>query len=246
MPFILPDTDLSQANVGTSGFIDLSKVGIGAGATSTNPANTQNLPSVLLLNDSSCNLQITFDQSGQGFTLPSGAWIPAQLPLGTSKINYVVLSLNMSKLLATLHATYFQPGEQVTVPQTGNNPTTGAQNKIFIDTQNAASAVTITYTNLDPTKRIYLLGFDITGDKAAAANTGQVKIQNLVDPVTGNTFNDLIYYINQGTGGTTPYSIRFPFQACSGLGNANGTVNIKIVTPSLSAGAFIVIYQQIY
>lgn len=241
MSFILPDTNLLTAIVGTSGSIDLTKVGVSAGGVSANPSLLKNPASVSLLNESSCTLQITFDQSGQGFTLPGGGWTSSPIPPGASKINWIVTGFNGNRLASTLHATYFMPGEQSSVPQYGSQSTLGAQNNIFIDTQNIAGGVTLTYTALVATQRIYLLGFDLTGDKAAATNTGLITIQSLVNPINGNTYNDLKYYINQTTLGTTPLQERFPFQACSALG---GT--ITILNPNMSAAVWLVVFYQIY
>lgn len=131
------------------------------------------------------------------------------------------------------------PPTEISTPP--SNPIAGnTQANIWVDTQIASSGGNIQYFSTAP-QSIYLLGFDITGDKAASVSTGVVKIQNLANPLTGDIYNDLVYYVNQGTNGTTPIQERFPFTLRTVPG---GTLNI--VRPNMAATIYIVVFYQIY
>jgi hypothetical protein len=125
MPIPLADTDLSSVSVGSTGSIDLTPIGVGAGGVSSNPAFTKQQASVFLANESGAGLRIAFDVSGQGLTLPAGAWGPLALPLGTSKVTWVVAYKISNPAVQTLFATYFAPGEPVTSFVLGNSPIGG-------------------------------------------------------------------------------------------------------------------------
>lgn len=77
---------------------------------------------------------------------------------------------------------------------------------------------------------VYLRHFVVTGDKAAAANAGQLHVTGLFDP-SSQAFTDLYYFVNQGPQGTTIISEFFdpPLQT-----NASGAITFTF--PNLSNG----------
>jgi hypothetical protein len=127
MSIPLPNVDLSSAVVGSKGFIDLKNVGAGAGGVSANPSMQNSPPTLVMFNDSGCTLTITYAQTGNGFKMPAGAWIPAPLPPGENQINWSVDFVLQNAPISLLLCTYYAPGENIPTSFTlGNSPIGGA------------------------------------------------------------------------------------------------------------------------
>jgi hypothetical protein len=125
MPLSLPDTDLSSTSVGSTGFVDLTNAGIGAGGTSSHPSLTLQPAHLYLVNESGAGLRLTFDRSAQGRTLPAGGWGVLAIPPGSSRLNWYVLYKISNPAVQTLYTDFFQSGEPVTEFSLGNSPIGG-------------------------------------------------------------------------------------------------------------------------
>lgn len=127
MSIPLPNTDLSAAIAGSTGSIDLTKVGVGAGGVSANPSMLNKPANMFLFNESGCTLTITFQQSGSGFKLPAGGWTITPLPPGEYLIKWSVDFLLTGAPISLLLCTYYAPGEPTpTNFALGNSPIGGA------------------------------------------------------------------------------------------------------------------------
>lgn len=128
MSFSLPAIDTTGFTTATVGTIDLNKVGISAGGISANPSVLNNPAHIYFFNDSGVGFQMVFKESGKGFDLPAGAWIPISVLPGNTILTYSVLYvLGTSALVNKVMMTYYRPGEPL--PQAvnlGNSPIGGA------------------------------------------------------------------------------------------------------------------------
>ena len=170
------------------------------------------------------------------------------MPNGTS---FNLLASQPSVLLATgslnFSVIYYNPGEKSPYPPTQINPSVqtyqqgGAQSNIWAFNVAAGAGGTDTTTALNG-QSIYLHGFDVTGDKSASLNTGIIRIDGLVNPLSGNTLNQLKFYVTQGpTTGTTPMSIRFPVTLQTA---PNGT--LTFTWPNMASDIEVVEYYEVY
>lgn len=125
MPLSLPDTDLSSTSVGSTGFVDLTNVGVGAGGVSANPSLITKSATLHIGNESGSAIRLTFDRSAQGRTWYAGAWGFLPIPPGSSRLNYVVLNKISNPAIQTLFVDYFAPGEMLASLSLGNSPIGG-------------------------------------------------------------------------------------------------------------------------
>jgi ABC-type sugar transport system substrate-binding protein len=124
----------------------------------------------------------------------------------------ITLNTSQANLVANWYdASELQPypptsmGNLIQAPgQGGGNVQQGT---IYIDTV-AAGGTLIMSTQ---TQNIFIYGFDITGDKSAAVNTGKMSISGLYDPKTMTPLGtNPSWWINQGPSGTAFMDPRFP------------------------------------
>lgn len=164
--------------------------------------------------------------------------------------NYVVTPSGNSFSVPTqslnLIVTWYAKGEMEPYPPTQVNPGVitasqqGAQaNNGTLTVQNVAAGGSLNIST--QTQNVYIYGFDITGDKSAAPNTGFMTITGLYDPKSGITIGTLGWWINQTSTGTQPLSIRF--------GNKLQGLQPNPVVfhfPSMSAGVAMTAYMDQY
>jgi hypothetical protein len=180
MSIPIPNVDLSSAVVGTTGIIDLSRVGVGAGGVSSNPVTIARPSHLWMFNDSGCTLTCTFGQTGNGFKLPAGGWTTIDLPPGEFQIKWVVDFVLTNAPISLLMSTYYGPNENLPASYTlGNSPIGGAVQATgggvvtadhLINTGNAASGSSI----------ISIRETGATGDQINADNQGNFLVQDYV------------------------------------------------------------------
>ncbi len=110
--------DTTSLTTGQTGTISLKNVGMSAA-----PANYQTPPNIQFYNESGVGFLITFQQGGNSFFLPAGAWNTVPLTPGESGINWTVKYVLQNQPVAQLITVYFFPGENVpSVGTLGNSP----------------------------------------------------------------------------------------------------------------------------
>jgi hypothetical protein len=123
MSIPLPTVNLANVNVGQSGTISLTNVGVSAGGVSANPAGTQGAGNLHIFNESGSGLLISFLTDGSAFYLPAGGWVDKVLRAGEQGIRWTVLYNLPNPPVTLLLVTYYYPGEPLPrVPMLGNSP----------------------------------------------------------------------------------------------------------------------------
>lgn len=108
MSLSLPDIDLTGVVVGQSGFLSFQNAGVSA-----DPSFTKNMPKLHFHNESGSGLRITFQLSGDTFTLPAGAWKKQMLIPGESGYSWQVLYNLPNPPVTTLFTDYYYPNEPI-------------------------------------------------------------------------------------------------------------------------------------
>lgn len=117
MSIPLPDTDLSSAQVGSTGEIDFGYVGLPGHPPGGGQAN------LFLANESGAGLQITWVGGPGGFPLMSGAWGVFPVPPNATGIKYLVNYILPNAQVSKLVGAYYNPNETPPTTMTlGNSP----------------------------------------------------------------------------------------------------------------------------
>lgn len=103
------------------------------------PSAAEDVPHLVIFNESGCLLKISMPESAQSKTLPAGRWLDIPIPPHESAVNYQVDAIATGGAFSNLLADYFLPGEPVDALGTlGNSPIQGtvtmANNPIILST----------------------------------------------------------------------------------------------------------------
>lgn len=121
MAILLPQVDLSNATIGTSGTVSFNNAG------PTSSLGQYKTPAVIqVYNESGCGLDLAFISSGQKTFLPAGGWSQFSLTPGESGYTYTVVYTLTNANVSILKTIYYLPGEQIVpIAQLGNSPIGG-------------------------------------------------------------------------------------------------------------------------
>jgi hypothetical protein len=108
MSISLPDINLASVTVGQTGKLSFQQAGVSA-----DPSFTQNQPKVRFHNESGSGLRISFNLSGDTFTLPAGAWKTSLVIPGESGYSWQVLYNLPNPPVTTLFTDYYYPNEPI-------------------------------------------------------------------------------------------------------------------------------------
>jgi hypothetical protein len=174
MSIPLTNTDLSAATAGSTGIIDLTRVGVGAGGVSSYPGTLNTPAHLFMFNESGCALTLTFGQTGNGFKLPAGAWTLVPLPMGEYQIKWSVDFLISGGPISLLLCTYYAPGEPTPSSfSLGNSPIGGAV------TTSTGGNVATSLVNDGNTNGTVIIESTVAGDSSSAVlltNGGQLTL----------------------------------------------------------------------
>lgn len=153
MSFSLPALDTTGFTTATTGMIDLGNVGVSAGGISASPSLIDNPAYIYFFNDSGVGFQMRFLQSGKGFDLPAGAWLPVSILPGNTQIGYSVLYTLNNPPVNKLMMTYYAPGEPIPrAVNLGNSPIGGSLLPVQATTlSNEGNALGITVIDIGTT-----------------------------------------------------------------------------------------------